>query len=102
CIGYVLASAFTLLFLSIDIETVHHGFPIDFKLIAALGSLIIVITGLCALLFGVPFLSQTFTYINLPIFGISEITTVTFFEIGVALTVVGVVVTIILSISGDV
>lgn len=100
--GLVLASAFALLFLAFDIETVHQGFPIDFKLIAALGTLIIVITGLCALLFGVPFLSQTFTYINLPIFGITEITTVTFFEIGVALTVVGVVVTIILSISGDV
>src|SRR5699024_1071545 len=100
--GLVLASAFALLFLAFDIETVHQGFPVDFKLIAALCTLIIVITGLFALLVCVPFLSQTFTYINLPIFGITEITTVTFFEIGVALTVVGVVVTIILSISGDV
>ena len=42
-------------------------------------------------------MSQTFAYFELPIFGKTELTTVTIFEAGVALAVVGVVVTIILS-----
>lgn len=100
--GLILASAFALLFLSFDIHAIQQGIPIDFKLIAAFGTLIVVATGLGALFFGVPFLSHTFAYINLPIFGVTELTTVTIFESGVALAVVGAVVTIILTISGDV
>lgn len=46
-------------------------------------------------------MSQTFAYFDLPVFGETELTTVTIFEAGVALTVVGVLVTIILSISED-
>src|SRR5690625_6267613 len=47
--------------------------------------------------FGEPFLTQSFAHMNIPFFGEIELTTVTIFETGVALTVVGVVVTIILS-----
>jgi len=100
--GLVLASAIILLFLAFDIETVTEGIPIDFKIVAALGAFIAVSTGLASLIFDVPFLSQTFAYFNLPGLGETELSTVTIFETGVALTVVGVVVTIILSISEDV
>ena len=93
--GLVLASAFVLLYLSNGIEKVHKSLPLDFKLVAAVGVF------LGSLLFGVPFMSQTFAYFDLPIFGKTELTTVTIFEAGVALTVVGVLVTIILSISED-
>ncbi|NME04698.1 Na(+)/H(+) antiporter subunit B [Psychrobacillus sp. BL-248-WT-3] len=99
--GLVLASAFVLLYLSNGIEKVHKSLPLDFKLVAAVGVLLATGTGLGSLLFGVPFMSQTFAYFDLPIFGKTELTTVTIFEAGVALTVVGVLVTIILSISED-
>ena len=100
--GLVLASAFVLLFLAYDIETVHKGIPFDFKWVAALGVFIAVTSGFGALLFDAQFLSQSFSYFNLLVFGETELATVVIFEAGVALTVVGVVVTIILSISEDV
>ena len=99
--GLVLASAIVLLYLSHDIETVHKSLPLDFKLVAAFGVLLATGTGFGSLLLGVPFMSQTFAYFDLPVFGKTELTTVTIFEAGVALAVVGVVVTIILSISEE-
>lgn len=100
--GLVLASSFVLMLLAFDIETVQRGIPLDFKLVAATGAAIVVLTGLGATLFGEAFLTQTFALFDLPFFGEIELSTVTFFESGVALAVVGVVVTIILSISEDV
>ncbi|NYF25915.1 Na(+)/H(+) antiporter subunit B [Sporosarcina sp. JAI121] len=100
--GLVLSSAFVLLYLVFDIETVRKGIPFDFKKIAAFGALLAVGTGLGSVLFGSAFLTQTASHFNLPVFGETELSTVVLFEAGVALTVVGVVVTIILSISEDV
>jgi multicomponent Na+:H+ antiporter subunit B len=100
--GLVLSSAFVLLYLVYDIETVRKGIPFDFKKIAALGAFLAVGTGIGAVLFGQEFLTMAFDYFNLPIFGETELSTVMIFEAGVALTVVGVVVTIISTISEDV
>ncbi len=100
--GLVLSSAFVLLFLVHDIETVQQGIPVDFKKVAATGVLFAVGTGVFAVLFGSAFLTQTFLTVNLPVYGETELATVLLFELGVALTVVGTVVTIILSISEDV
>lgn len=100
--GLVLASSFVLLLLAFDIETVKQGIPVDFKLVAATGAAIVLLTGFGATLFGQSFLTQSFAHFDLPFFGTTELTTVTIFETGVALAVLGVVVTIILSISEDV
>lgn len=100
--GLVLAAAFVLLCLAYDIETVKEGIPIDFKQLAAFGAFITVTSGFGPVLFGKPFLSQSFGFFDIPFFGETELATVTLFELGVAMTVVGVVVTIILSISEDV
>ena len=83
-------------------DTVRNAIPFDFKKIAALGAFLAVGTGFGAFLFDVPFLSQNFAYFTVPFFGEIELSTVTIFEAGVALAVVGVVITIILSISEDV
>ncbi len=99
--GLVITSALTLLYLAFDIETVREGLPVDFKVVAAIGVFIAVATGMGSLLFDQPFLSQTFGYFNLPIFGKTELATAVLFDLGVALAVVGTGVTIILSISGD-
>lgn len=99
--GLVLASAFVLLYLAYDIETIQQGFPLDFKHVAALGTFIVVASGLGSVLFGKPFLYQTFFIFDVPVFGEVEFGTMTIFESGVALAVLGVVITIILSISED-
>ena len=100
--GLILAAAIVLLCLAFDIETVKEGLPVDFKLVAALGAFIVVACGIGATVFGVDFLTQAFATIHLPFFGDVDLTTVTLFESGVTLAVVGVVVTIISSISEDV
>ena len=100
--GLVLSSAIVLLYLVFDIETVHKGIPVDFKKVAALGVVIVVGSGVGAILFGAAFLSQSYAYFDLPVFGDTELATVLLFEVGVALTVIGTVVTIMLSISEDV
>ncbi|MGE7838452.1 Na(+)/H(+) antiporter subunit B [Viridibacillus arvi] len=99
--GLVLASAIVLMYLTSDIETVHKGMPFDFKLVAALGVLIATGTGFASVIFGKDFMTQAALKLNLPIFGDTELASVVLFEAGVAMTVIGVVVTIILSISED-
>lgn len=99
--GLVLASAFVLLFLSYDAETVSEAIPIDFNKLSAIGVLLATLSGLSSIFFGQPFLNQSFDYFDLPIFGETELATVLIFEAGIALTVIGVVVNIILSISED-
>ena len=100
--GLVLSSAFVLLYLSSDIETVNSSLPLNFMVVAAVGVFLAVSTGFWAIFSGESFLTHTFTTEFFPFIGLTEVGTVTLFEAGVALTVVGVVVTIILSISEDV
>ncbi len=99
--GLVLGSGVILLYITFDIETVHRGMPFDFKLVAALGVLLATGTAIGSIVFNVPFLTQADNYFHLPLLGETHLTTVTIFEAGVALTVVGTLVTIILSISED-
>lgn len=102
--GLVFASAFVLLGLAFDLETVKNGAPIDLKRLGtigfgALGALMAVATGLGGLIWGEAFLSQSLFLVELPLLGELELSTVTLFEAGVAFTVIGVVLTIILGIS---
>src|SRR5699024_2136316 len=98
----VLASAIVLLLLTYDIETFRYSIPFDVKIVGAIGSLIVLLTGIGALLFDKPFLKQSFATINIPLIGVRAISTDTFSELDFALAVVGVVIAIILSISEDV
>lgn len=100
--GLVLASALVLLYLAFDIQTVEKGIPINYRLMAGIGVLVSICTGVSSLFYGTNFLNMEFDYFNLPIFGETELTTVTIFEIGVSLAVIGTALTIILSISEDV
>ncbi|ETI68774.1 Na(+)/H(+) antiporter subunit B [Neobacillus vireti] len=99
--GLAFASAIILLFLTFDIETVRKNIPVDFKVLAAVGVLIAVLTGVGAILFDAPFLTQTFGYFNLPIFRKTELATAVIFDIGVGLAVIGTSITIIMSIGDD-
>lgn len=99
--GLVLGSGIVLLYLTYDIETVHKGMPFDFKIVAAIGVLLATGSAIASIFFDVPFLTQTDGYFNLPLVGEKHLSTVTIFEAGVALTVIGTLVTIILNISED-
>lgn len=100
--GLMTASGFILLYLAFDIKTMKQVIPIDFKKVAATGLLIAVLTGMGSFYYGEPFLTHTFGYFDLPILGEdTELATALFFDLGVYLTVVGVTMTIILTIGED-
>lgn len=90
-----------LLYLAYDSKTVQTGFPVDYKTLAAIGVFIAVATGMGSFLFGQPFLSQSFGYFDLPVFGKTELATAVLFDIGVALAVLGTALTIITAISEE-
>lgn len=99
--GLVTASAFILLYLAFDIKTVHNIIAIDFKIVATIGVMLALLTGVSALIYNEPFLTQSASAIHLPIFGETQLTTALLFDLGVYLTVVGTTVTIVVSISED-
>ncbi|RXT08742.1 Na(+)/H(+) antiporter subunit B [Ammoniphilus sp. CFH 90114] len=99
--GLMTAGAIVLLYIAYDIETMKKVIPLDYKKMIALGLLIAVSTGIGSFLFHVPFLSHSFGYFYLPVLGKTELATAVLFDLGVYLTVVGVTMTIILSIGED-
>lgn len=100
--GLVSAAGLILLYLAYDVETMDRVFPVNYLTMTALGLLIAVLTGVGSFLFDVPFLSHTFDYFNLPLLGETELATAVIFDLGVYLTVVGVTMSILLTIGGDV
>jgi multicomponent Na+:H+ antiporter subunit B len=98
--GLVFSSAFLLMFLAFDVKQVLVSVPVDFKILIVLGSLVSMASAILPMFFGKPFLYQTDAHVHLPLLGDMHLTTVTLFELGVVLTVVGVIVTVMLSISG--
>lgn|SRR5690554_5307063 len=99
--GLLTTGAFLLLYIAYGINTVNQRLPINFAKLIPLGLLIAVLTSVGSFLFGEPFLSHTFGYFHFPIFGEVELATAMFFDLGVYLTVVGVIMTIILTIAND-
>jgi multicomponent Na+:H+ antiporter subunit B len=99
--GLSFVAAIVLLFLVYGIEMVRKNFPVNFKIVAACGVLISVLTGAGGMIAGIPFLYQTFGFIEVPIFGKTELATAVLFDVGVALAVIGTTMTIIMSIGDD-
>lgn len=100
--GLMTAAALVLLYLAFDMETMKKVLPIDFKVLIALGLFIAVATGIGSFFFNAPFLSHTFGYFDLPLLGEkTELATAMLFDLGVYLTVIGVTMTIILTIGED-
>lgn len=100
--GLVTASAFVLLYLAFDIDGMKRVVPFDFIKMTAVGLLIAVMTGVGSFLFGAPFLSHAFGYVDLPLFGDdTELATAVLFDIGVYLTVIGITMTILITIGED-
>jgi len=99
--GLITASALILLYIAFDLQSVRDIIPVDFKKLAATGVLIALLTGVASLVLNIPFLSQAFTYVDLPFLGKTELATAMIFDLGVYLAVLGTTMTIITSISED-
>ncbi|OZU90225.1 Na(+)/H(+) antiporter subunit B [Virgibacillus indicus] len=99
--GLMTSGAVLLMYMSYGIEAVKKMLPINFVTLIPIGLGIAVLTGAGSFLFDVPFMSQTFGYFTVPIFGEIELATAMLFDLGVYFTVVGVMITIILSIAND-
>ncbi|KIX90708.1 monovalent cation/H+ antiporter subunit B [Staphylococcus microti] len=98
--GLVISSAFILMFLAYDVDKVLEALPIDFRLLSITGAFVSLSTAIAPVFFGKNFLYQTDWYVDFPYFGQVHLSTITAFEFGILLVVVGVVVTTILSLSG--
>lgn len=99
--GLAFVTAIVLLFLIYGTEKVRNNMPVDYKIVAAIGVLVSVFTGIGGMIPGAPFLNQVFGFVNLPIFGETELATAVLFDVGVALAVIGTSLTIIISIGDD-
>ena len=99
--GLATASAFVLLYIAFDAETVREILPIDYKLLGALGILIAVLTGTASLLADVPFLTHGATEMHLPLLGNTKVGSALIFDVGVYFAVIGTTMTIITNISED-
>jgi multicomponent K+:H+ antiporter subunit A len=75
----------------------RHG--LHYPTVIALGLLLAVLTGLSSWLLGYPFLSSAFTHLHWPVVGDFELASALVFDLGVYLTVVGVVMLILTAIS---
>lgn len=99
--GLMTAAAIILMYMAYGIRAMEKILPINFRYMIPVGLLIAAATGIGGILFNQPFLTQTFAYFQLPILGKTELATALLFDLGVYLGVVGVTMTIILTIAND-
>ncbi|WNS44144.1 Na+/H+ antiporter subunit A [Paenibacillus sp. MMS20-IR301] len=101
-IGALMTSAaLVLMAVAFGMDQVRKAFPVNFRLLTAVGLLIAILTASGSFLFGAPFLSHAFGHFDLPVLGDTELATAVLFDLGVYLAVIGVTMNIILSIGGD-
>jgi multicomponent Na+:H+ antiporter subunit B len=93
--GLMTSGAIVLLLLAYDIKIVVKSLPIDYIKMTASGLLIALLTGIGSFFFDVPFLTHTFSYVDLPVLGTTSLATAVLFDLGVYLVVIGVTMTII-------
>lgn len=99
--GLMTASAILVLYLVFDLKSIRSTVTINYIQLIAAGLLFGSLTGLIAIVFGDPYLTQYFDYFNIPVFGEVELTTALLFDLGVYFVVVGGALTIITAIAED-
>jgi multicomponent K+:H+ antiporter subunit A len=87
--GLVVAIAFLMQYMASGFVWAHHRARFDAHVMIGGGVLIAGATGLVSLLFDRPFLTSTFGYFDLPLFGKTELASAMAFDLGVFFTVVG-------------
>ncbi|WP_186577370.1 Na(+)/H(+) antiporter subunit B [Aquibacillus kalidii] len=99
--GLMTSAAILLMYMAYGLKAVSKILPINYQLLIPIGLTIALLTSIGSVFIGEPFLNQTFGYFDLPILGEKELATALLFDLGVYLTVVGVSLTIILTIAND-
>ncbi|HLR72502.1 MAG TPA: Na(+)/H(+) antiporter subunit B [Pseudogracilibacillus sp.] len=99
--GLTTSAAILLMYMAYGEKTVKKIIPVNFIYFIPLGLIIAILTGLGALLFQAPFLTQTFGIFDIPLIGEVELATAMLFDLGVYFTVFGTTMTIILTIARD-
>lgn len=99
--GLLTAAAIILFVISFGMDAVGRVLPFNYRIMTGIGLLIAVLTGVGAFLFNAPFLSHSFDYFTLPILGETELATAVIFDLGVYLAVIGVTLTIILTVGRE-
>ncbi|MFD1927561.1 Na(+)/H(+) antiporter subunit B [Sporosarcina siberiensis] len=100
--GLLTSSALILLLLAFDLKAVQKALPFNFTIVTAVGLVLALGTASASIFFNVPFFTHAFDYFTLPLFGETSLHTAMIFDAGVYLVVVGVTITIIQTIGGDV
>jgi multicomponent K+:H+ antiporter subunit A len=93
--GLIAALAMVLQFLANGVDWTRRRLPLDYARVIGIGLLIAVLTGLASGVVGYPFLTSAFTHVHWPVVGEFELASAIAFDLGVFLTVVGVVLLII-------
>lgn len=100
--GLMTSGAFVLMYLTYGFETMDRVIIFNFRTFIPIGLSVAVLTGVGSFFFDVEFLSHTFEHLHhIPLLGDVEVATAMLFDLGVYLTVIGVTMTIILSIAED-
>ncbi len=87
--GLITSIALILQYVCSGSAWVQQRLPLDYGRVAVFGVLIATLTGIGRWLFGYPFLTTSFTYVDWPLVGKFELATAMIFDTGVYVTVVG-------------
>ncbi|MDQ0158932.1 Na(+)/H(+) antiporter subunit B [Alkalibacillus salilacus] len=99
--GLMTAAAIILMYMTYGYEKITKILPINFTTLFIVGVGIAALFGVGSFIFGEPFLSQNAAYFQLPILGKTHLSTALIFDFGIYLAVIGVSMTIILTIATD-
>jgi multicomponent K+:H+ antiporter subunit A len=95
--GLILAIAIVLQFVSAGADQAGQKLRLPFVGLLAAGLLIATATGAGSWLFGMPFLTTSYTYVTLPLVGTFELATAMLFDFGILLVVLG---TLLIALTG--
>jgi multicomponent Na+:H+ antiporter subunit B len=99
--GLVAAAAFALYALATDVQAARYALQVDPHILIGAGLLLALVDGIVPFIYGQEFLTGRWTYLRLPFIGEIEIGSPLFFDIGVYLVVMGVVLMIIFSLAEE-
>lgn len=100
--GLMSACSMLLLYLNFNREQIKKAIPFAFTSFIAIGLMISLGTGMWSMVFNQdPYLTHYFDYFNVPFFGEIELTSALPFDLGIYLIVVGIAMTITLTIAED-